>query len=147
MKKALLAAMAYVDLNPIRANAEVTPETSQHTSIKRRIDALAHEQPTPHGLFSFIGYEHQDKTAGIPFRLMDYIELVDWVGRHLNPDKRGNIHPNHPEILTRLSIQQAECLKLCTELERKQCLWVGSSTNLHRAKQMMNKQRIHGISI
>jgi len=32
--------MAYVDLNPIRANMDTTSETSKNTSIQQRIHAL-----------------------------------------------------------------------------------------------------------
>ena len=37
-EKALAACMAYVDLNPIRAGMAETPETSDHTSVKQRIE-------------------------------------------------------------------------------------------------------------
>ena len=35
--EALISAMAYVDLNPIRTSMVDTPETSEYTSIKERI--------------------------------------------------------------------------------------------------------------
>ncbi|WP_444894583.1 hypothetical protein ACJJIE_10755 [Microbulbifer sp. TRSA001] len=45
-EKALAACMAYVDLNPIRANIAKTPEDSDHTSIQLRIrSAITTEQP------------------------------------------------------------------------------------------------------
>jgi len=39
-EQAILAAMAYVDLNPIRADMAETPEDSEHTSVAERIAAL-----------------------------------------------------------------------------------------------------------
>ena len=39
-EKALAACMVYVDLNPIRAGMAMTPETSEYTSIKKRVKLL-----------------------------------------------------------------------------------------------------------
>ncbi|SHI36177.1 hypothetical protein VA7868_03584 [Vibrio aerogenes CECT 7868] len=144
-KKALLAAMTYVDLNPIRAKVSPTPETSQHTSVKKRLDSLENHQPTPAGLHSFTGYEHQDNPAGIPFRLMDYLEWVDFVGRQIREDKPGYIDAHLPAIVSRLSLNQTECLKLCTHLEQNRCGWIGPPEQLLIVKTFFNKQRIHGI--
>ena len=36
--EAVISCMAYVDLNPVRATMAATPETSDHTSIKERIN-------------------------------------------------------------------------------------------------------------
>jgi len=35
-EEAVLSAMAYVDLNPVRASIASTPENSAHTSIKKK---------------------------------------------------------------------------------------------------------------
>lgn len=146
-EKALLSTMAYVDLNPVRAKIADTPEQSDHTSIKARLTYLKNGQTTTRSLLDFTGYEHKDKINGIPFRLMDYIELVDWIGRQIREDKRGHIDERQPDIQERLSFPQQECLKLCTELETKPRLWIGSTKHLTHAKNKLNRQRIVGIHI
>jgi hypothetical protein len=78
--------MAYVDLNPIRAGLAETPEESEYTSIKERTHLIKEnsdsdkETNTPKGLLPFVGYPRKDLPKGIPFRLVDYLELVDWTG-------------------------------------------------------------------
>ncbi|MDW6094106.1 transposase [Vibrio rhizosphaerae] len=143
-EKALLAAMAYTDLNPVRAGIAQTPESSEYTSIKRRLDLRNTGQYSSLGLFSFVG---ESKPDGIPFRLIDYIEWVDWIGRQVREGKPGHIDNKQPTILIRLSVSNTNGFDLCTRLERKRCLWVGSSTQLQAVKNQLKRQRLHGVSI
>ena len=71
--------MAYVDLNPVRAKMAESPEASDHTSIKKRIKAAKCNE-TPLNLACFVGNPREPMPQGLPFKLMDYIELVDWTG-------------------------------------------------------------------
>ncbi len=123
---ALAACLAYVDLNPVRAGIAETPETSDFTSIKRRIQTLhaAADNPKdsennrqPPTLFPFVGNPRQDMPKGLPFRLKDYLELLDWTGRVVRDDKRGAIPQKAPPILQRLRIQPESWIKLATRFE------------------------------
>jgi len=42
--------------------------------------------------------------CAIPYRLEDYLDLVDWTGRAIRADKRGSILPGLPPIMQRLRI-------------------------------------------
>ena len=115
--QALLAAMAYVDLNPVRAGIADTPETSEFTSIQQRIEGFpSTAEPPLHNTKSSIDSKPEtpplaplmpfDATArtgwAIPFAFEDYLELLDWTGRAVHPHKRGFIAENRPKILDRL---------------------------------------------
>lgn len=129
-EEALLSCMAYVDLNPIRANMAATPETSDHTSIKERLTPNFDEenavkrqitqqclQETATNtlrikpLAKFEGNVNQHDQLGILFSLKDYLELVEYTGRRLHPSKRGQIAEALPPILDRLNLDQQAWLE------------------------------------
>lgn len=103
-ERALLACMAYVDLNPIRAGLAAKPEASDFTSIHQRIHQT---QPSWLGQFK----DQSDTASAIPFTYTDYLNLVDWSGRAVHPGKRGNISLDMPPILARLGINEHELIK------------------------------------
>ena len=100
---AIAACMAYVDLNPIRANIADTPENSNHTSVKLRCEqAKTGQQPSSQ--MAFVGNPRKDMPKGLPFDLTDYLQLIDITGRSIRADKHGFIEQSQPEILKRLNI-------------------------------------------
>lgn len=132
-EEALLSCMAYVDLNPVRADMATTPEESNHTSIKERIKpqfdltsaiesqkallALQHFQLPVKPLAQFEGNIRNEDQQGILFSLEDYLTLVDMTGRILRDDKRGAISSHLPPILERLEINQEEWLNNVSQFE------------------------------
>jgi REP element-mobilizing transposase RayT len=154
-EQAVLACLAYVDLNPVRAGIATTPETSDHTSIQRRIETLrsaswadqnSQTQPTqPPELFPFLGNEREPMPEGLPFRLADYIELVDWTGQAVREDKRGAIPGDLPPILTRLGISEQAWLQLATEFESRFCCWIGQPKHVEKACQQAKQHWARGI--
>jgi REP element-mobilizing transposase RayT len=116
----LLTAMAYVDLNPVRAGIATTPEESEFTSIHARIRQLrrpARRAASPRGtpksthasralapdLLAFRDAARSRRPA-LPMRFSDYLHLLDWTGRVTRPDKKATMARTIPPILTRLSI-------------------------------------------
>ena len=77
----LLTAMAYVDLNPIRAGIAPTPEESGFTSIYQRIQALRATKPHPAEAAAIPLRKFQlpgDRSGhSIAFSQHDYLALID----------------------------------------------------------------------
>ena len=133
-ERALIAAMAYVDLNPVRAGFARTPEQSTYTSIrirtvkekrKQRL-ALAVEAAIEHGelrsfahpirplmAFSAIGEGKRSRTT-LPMQKAEYLKLVDITGRITVRGKRGRIDPTLAPILDRLGLSLEQWVSAST---------------------------------
>ncbi|PML78524.1 transposase [Enterovibrio norvegicus] len=144
-EKALATAMAYVDLNPVRAAMADTPETSDHTSVKARIESLKNEDITPPHLFPFAGYPRESMSEGLPFRLMDYLELVDWTGRQCREGKRGHIGGREPDLLKRLGFASAEWLEAYARVEKGSL--VGTELSMRAVLGSLGRKRLCGYRI
>ena len=141
---AVIACMAYVDLNPIRAKIADTPETSKHTSIQRRLELI--KQPTTQiSLMPFVGNPRLDMPKGIAFSLKDYSELVDITGSVIRSDKAGHIDHQHQPILERLGLSDQQWLTLTTEFEKHFCYAAGAEKVMNQFKEHTGHQRIRGM--
>ncbi|GLQ30377.1 transposase [Litoribrevibacter albus] len=147
-EKALLACMAYVDLNPVRAKIARTPEHSDHTSIKKRYQtAVKTQEPNPSKnqvkeLLPFTGYPNNEQKKGLPVPLTDYLALVDWTGRIVREDKCGALSNTLPPILDRLSLDQQEWLRLSQSFETSYKTFAGDSDRIKLVGQLLGYQRV-----
>ncbi|WP_413284022.1 transposase [Vibrio sp. MA40-2] len=145
-EKALLAAMAYTDLNPVRSGTAKTLDTSDYTSIKSRLKALYRQQPTEPNLFPFVGGSTSTTHTGIPFRLMDYLELVEWSGQKLKEGK-ASLSPHLPSILQRLNLTDKDWLIACSQLEKQRAILVGCRQSFPLALPKLRRSRIRGYQL
>ena len=146
-EQALIAAMAYVDLNPVRAGIADTPETSEHTSVKTRIGAVeasSTKNLSSPPLFPFVGDSRERMSEGIPFCFKDYLSLLDWTGRSIHPNKKGFIANDQPPILNRLAIRSDAWMALSRHFEQSFQAFVGTPSSLKRVKNHLGKQKIRG---
>ena len=101
-EKSILAAMAYVDLNPVRAKIAGNIATSGYTSVKMRSQQLLKDSKrADHPLMPLVGVQ----SFNLPgISESDYIELVDFTDRNLHSGKRGKIEVSEPKALTKLGL-------------------------------------------
>ncbi|BCE00422.1 transposase [Marinicellulosiphila megalodicopiae] len=151
-EKALLACMAYVDLNPVRAKMAKTPEKSAHTSIKKRIEqSLKTDKPNNQteqvkGLLNFVSQSRQDMPKGIPCKLTSYIELVEWTGRQSRKGKAGKIDSDIPELMQRLNIDPVKWAHITSNFESSFKGIVGESLSIIETVKNFGRERALNVS-
>ncbi|NNG42936.1 transposase [Pseudoalteromonas sp. NEC-BIFX-2020_002] len=142
---ALATCMAYVDLNPIRAQMAKTPEESDHTSVQKRVDsATIGKQPKQ--LLRFAGRSRQIMPKGLPFELKSYLELVDLTGRCIREGKRGYIEKTILPLLRRVNISPENWLKLTTQFTRVFHGAVGRTTSQESYCEHLSRKRRSNVS-
>jgi hypothetical protein len=150
-EKAVLACMAYVDLNPIRAKMAYSVNTAQYTSIFERIHDKASDvddkSQLPFNikpLLGFIGNEHKNSPKGIAFSLLDYIKLLEETGKVIREDKRGYIDEQAFSLLQQLGINSDDWLALAQHFGKQYHQAVGSLSELSAFAAHTQKQWISG---
>ena len=151
-EKAVLQCMAYVDLNPVRADMAGTPETSDYTSVKQRASEVKDRQATkkmprllPMVDSETVEFEHDNTVCR--FRLMDYLELVDSTGRAMRADKRGAISERAAGILDRLGIDERAWLRHMQPRKQRLPVAIGSLERLKAYAASTGRKWVAGQSL
>lgn len=147
---ALLTAMAYVDLNPVRAGQASAVSESSHTSGAQRLaqvtggnQSVATGKPR---LLPFAGTVRADVAEGIPFNLQDYLDLLDTTGRVVHPLKRGSIPETTPRLLSVLGLMPDEWFASVAALHQRFRLFIGAPPRMRSLARRRGWRWVHGIA-
>jgi len=142
-ESAVLACMAYVDLNPIRAGIADDLATSEHTSVRRRWrDAQTKATPLTAALRPLAGLLSGQVMSA---RVLDYLELVDWSGRVTREGKRGSIPAATPSVLTRLGMGERAWQSQMLGIESRYYRAVGTVESLMSKARDLGQCWLKGV--
>jgi len=169
---AIAACMAYVDMNPLRANIASTPESSDFTSVQARIrdrqESRAHRtleaqiMRQEHGpqagwlapieLSPKQSASREKQTARrasnkgcLLMSLDQYLQLLDWTGRQLRRDKSGVIARELKPILERLDCTVESWLNLVKNFRRRFRTEAGRPEKLVGVRELRRNCRVQNL--
>jgi len=144
---AVLACMAYVDLNPIRAGIAQTPEQSDYTSVKERIEITA----TTASLTPINAVKNQTPsihTAQInAIAFTDYLKLIDWTGRQIRLGKTGKISSDLEPILSRLQLDSSNWVDTVSHFGERFGIATGHWDRIKQKARETGRHWLHGMSV
>ncbi|BEE19042.1 transposase [Aeromonas enteropelogenes] len=138
-ESALLACMAYVELNPIRAKLAETPEESDYTSISQRLGRAQTIELPP----LLLPFAQKGEPRSLPYTFSDYLALVDWTGHAIRGDKRGYIPEALSPILQRLQLDSEGWLRQVILFKRNGIRAVGHGVARERYAHHCGQRRCH----
>ena len=141
--RAVLAAMAYADLNPVRARLCETLAEAAHTSAKRR---LAEIEQTPAQSRSALGPIMGVSGRGVlGLNQAEYLQLLDWTGRQLHPGKHGVIDGPAPPTLARFGPNPQQWTRQVQAVGSDFHRAIGSVEQLLEKARAMGQRWLQGI--
>ena len=146
---AVFSCMAYVDLNPIRAEITEKLEGSNNTSIKKRLESIQEKDPIDVQAYldaSVTALSNQIKSKTLSMSLKDYIELVEWMGKSIVYPNKSSMPSNIQSSLHRLNLQQNHWLKQIENYGNNYCHVVGPIKLIREKAQQINQKWLKGVT-
>ncbi|MCR9291378.1 MAG: hypothetical protein NXI32_01585 [bacterium] len=168
---ALLACVAYVDLNPIRAELAATLEESDFTSAQKRLEALllqtvaskqatepspANANPSPDRSLAPVHNDEQAAEIGpcasqsgtrcsdkgfLNLTAAEYLQLLDWTARKVVAGKSGSTPVDAPPLLERVGLKTASWLALVSDFGRLFHNVAGQPQEIARTRSRCTQRR------
>ncbi len=139
---AALTCMAYVDLNPIRANIATSLKTSEHTSIKKRLNTLIESELN--ATLKSIAGNVKNRTMVLP--LKDYIDLVEWTGQAIIYPDKAKLPSSLAATFQHLNIQQDNWLGQVQQYGGTYYRFVGCLDKIKAKTKALGQQWLKGLN-
>ncbi|HSX59226.1 MAG TPA: hypothetical protein VLF18_03400 [Tahibacter sp.] len=141
-ERAVLAAMTYVDLNPVRSGTAEGLDTSKHAGVRARIEkARKHPETLAALLRPIIGIQR----STLSISTADYLAILDWTGRAAAVGKRGTIASDAPAAL---SMVDGDPERWALRVRGFGSAWarvVGSARDLRDAAERIGQRWLKGV--
>jgi len=142
---AVLAAMAYIDLNPVRAKICDSLEESAHTSARARLNAIEQDRQQIDQHFAPVLGERGFGVLAL--KQGDYLELVDHTGRQIHAGKRGAITGPPPAALARIGYTKDQWQRQVLAVGSGYFRAIGAADVLLEKAQETDQSWLRGIGI
>lgn len=164
---AILCCLVYIALNPIRANLAKTPEASEFTSVKKRIEAFTAQKRLKYLEENRIKSPDRHHAARIKTQsdswlcpLMNkpnrqgfldldfdsYLEILDWSGRNIVDGKTGAIPDHLSPILARLEVNHQHWLATVRKFPSLFFRCAGTPDHMTEVAKNQGKKWLKGIT-
>ena len=140
---ALLAAMVYVDLNPIRAGMAPSIAESDHTSAQLRLQRIQDDRKRVREPLMPVAGPLRRQLIGMTQAM--YLELVDSTGRKPDPGKRGHIQASTLAVLKQIGPTESQWLLQVRGIECRYWRAVGSANSLTLLAERLGQRWVRGL--